>query len=135
MASAFLHRQQDLAPVAGVRYERATPVAGIPISDITDRRPLYRARPADGALIGNLLMLDDGANANYNGLLLSLQHRFNHGFTLLSNYNLVRTGPPTETRSATFARGYYQIQNNRNAELRQLQLRCDPDFSTRRLST
>ncbi len=30
--------------------------------------------------------IDDGANANYNGLLLTVRHRFAHGFTLLSNY-------------------------------------------------
>jgi hypothetical protein len=35
---------------------------------------------------GILVSIDDGANANYNGLLLTVRHRFAHGFTLLSNY-------------------------------------------------
>ena len=28
----------------------------------------------------------DGANANYNGLLIAVQHRFTHNFTLLANH-------------------------------------------------
>src|SRR6185312_155072 len=29
---------------------------------------------------------DQGLNSNYNGLLLSMQHRFSHSFTVLTNY-------------------------------------------------
>jgi hypothetical protein len=99
----------------GYDLNAATPVAGIPISDITHRRPLYIARPADGALIGNLLEVDDGANANYNGMLLSLQHRFSHGFTLLSNYtwsHCISDGDSV----GNIRQGYYQIQTNRRAD-------------------
>jgi len=31
-------------------------------------------------------MTDDGANSNYNGLLLSVQHRVSHHFSVLGNY-------------------------------------------------
>jgi len=99
----------------GYDLNAATPVAGVPISDIVDRRPLYRARPADGALIGNLLEVDDGANANYNGLLVSVQHRFSHGFTLLTNYtwsHCISDGDSV----GNIRQGYYQIQNNRRAD-------------------
>ncbi len=41
---------------------------------------------ASAAQYGILTTIDDGANANYNGLLITVRHRFNHGFTLLSNY-------------------------------------------------
>jgi len=41
---------------------------------------------ASAAQYGILTTIDDGANANYNGLLLTVRHRFAHGFTLLSNY-------------------------------------------------
>jgi len=60
-------------------------------------------------------MLDDGANANYNGLLLSLQHRFNHGFTLLSNYTWSHCLSDGDS-VGNLRQGYYQIQNNRNAD-------------------
>ena len=49
-------------------------------------RLLSRINPAQGQYYGNVDILDDGANANYNALLASLQHRFSHGFTLLTNY-------------------------------------------------
>ena len=99
----------------GYDMNAATPIAGIAFSDITDRRPLYRLRPQDGALIGNLLMLDDGANSNYNGLLLSVQHRFSHGFTLLSNYTWSRCISDGDS-VGNLRQGYYQIQTNRAAD-------------------
>jgi hypothetical protein len=49
-------------------------------------RILYYVNPSQGQYYGDVSMLDDGASANYNGLLTSLQHRFNQGFTLLTNY-------------------------------------------------
>jgi hypothetical protein len=33
-----------------------------------------------------VITTDDGADATYNGLLASIQHRFSHGFTFLTNY-------------------------------------------------
>ena len=42
--------------------------------------------PAQGPYYGQVDMSDDGANANYNAVLASLQHRFSHGFTFLGNY-------------------------------------------------
>ena len=90
----------------------AVPVPGVDISQISQRRPLYLLRPADGALIGNLLQVDDGANATYNGMLLSLQHRFSHSFTLLTNYtwsHCISDGDSV----GNIRQGYYQDQNNR----------------------
>jgi hypothetical protein len=49
-------------------------------------RILYAANPAQGQYYGDVSILDDGASANYNGLLASVQHRFAQGFTLLTNY-------------------------------------------------
>ena len=39
-----------------------------------------------GQYFGGLYSTDDGGNANYNGVLASVQHRFSGGFTLLANY-------------------------------------------------
>lgn len=49
-------------------------------------RLLYKINPSQGQYYGTVSVLDDGANANYNALLASVQHRFNHNFTLLANY-------------------------------------------------
>jgi hypothetical protein len=50
------------------------------------RRILYTANPTLGAAYSSIDTADDGAVAHYNGLIVSLQHRFAHNFTLLSNY-------------------------------------------------
>lgn len=50
------------------------------------RRPLYLQNPTLGAAYSSITISDQNANANYNALLLSLQHRFSHNFTLLTNY-------------------------------------------------
>jgi hypothetical protein len=49
-------------------------------------RLLYAINPTQGQYYGDVSMLYDGANASYNGLLASVQHRFSHNFTLLANY-------------------------------------------------
>ena len=50
------------------------------------RRPLYLQNPALGAAYSSITISDQNANANYNALLLSLQHRFAKNFTVLANY-------------------------------------------------
>jgi hypothetical protein len=54
-------------------------------SNANNRRLLYLADPAKAQLYSGLTAFGDGANANYNGLLISLQHRFTHNFTVLAN--------------------------------------------------
>ena len=49
-------------------------------------RLLYQLNPSQGQYYGDVSMLDDGATAAYDAMLASLQHRFAHGFTLLTNY-------------------------------------------------
>lgn len=53
-----------------------------------DRRVLTMLNPVEGLPIGSMPIADDGANSNYNGLLLSLHHRLANNFTLLVNYTL-----------------------------------------------
>jgi hypothetical protein len=47
---------------------------------------LYLENPAQGVYFGGVGIQDMGTNANYNGMLVSIQHRFADNFTLLSNY-------------------------------------------------
>ena len=63
-----------------------TPGATTATTDI--RRVLYLRNPIKGAAYGSINQADEGANAHYNAMVLSLQHRFGHGFTTLSNYTL-----------------------------------------------
>ncbi len=55
-------------------------------SNFNCRRLLYLENPTQGKYFSNMTSLWDGANATYNGLLLTAKHRFNDSFTLMSNY-------------------------------------------------
>jgi len=52
----------------------------------TESRRVLVLRNPKGAAYGSLNQADEGANAHYEAVVLSLQHRFGHGFTLLTNY-------------------------------------------------
>lgn len=56
------------------------------LSNIQDRRVLSLIRPADGAKVSSLVQADDGGNANYNGMLLTANHRFSNNFNFMANY-------------------------------------------------
>lgn len=63
--------------------------AGKPCSTTSNtqaRRVLSLANPAAGKYISSMIQVDDGINANYNGMLASIEHRFAHNYTLLANY-------------------------------------------------
>ena len=76
------------------------------------RRVLYLARPQDGRYFSGLFSTDDGANANYNGVLASVQHRFSHGFTLLANYTWSHCLNYGDV-NGNLAGGYYQDDRTR----------------------
>lgn len=70
----------------------STPVPGTGTSPCSTtgntslRRTFYLINPAEGQYYGSVDMADDGGNANYNALLMSVQHRFSQHYTVLANY-------------------------------------------------
>jgi hypothetical protein len=56
------------------------------VANVQSRRVLSLINPGEGSLISTVSRLDDGGNANYNGLLVSAQRRFSANFSLLVNY-------------------------------------------------
>lgn len=70
--------------------EEINPAIYIPGASTTGntntRRPLYRQNPVAGGYYASIVQSDQGGNAHYNGMLVSVQHRFAHSFTLLTNY-------------------------------------------------
>ncbi len=55
-------------------------------SNTNKRRMLYLADPTLGAAYASIDTMDDGAVAHYEGMLLSVQHRFASNYTFLANY-------------------------------------------------
>ncbi len=50
------------------------------------RRVLSLANPAAGKYYSQMTIADDGISANYNALLVSIEHRFARNYTFLANY-------------------------------------------------
>src|SRR5215471_9123798 len=71
--------------VAG-QYGLTAPGPCSTTSNANFRRILYLANPTLGAGYASLNTSDDGAVAHYNGVLISLQHRFGHNYTFNANY-------------------------------------------------
>ncbi|HEV3202313.1 MAG TPA: carboxypeptidase regulatory-like domain-containing protein [Bryobacteraceae bacterium] len=71
--------------VAG-QYGLTAPGLCSTTSNANFRRVLYLANPTLGAGYASVNTSDDGAVAHYNGVLVSLQHRFGHNYTFNANY-------------------------------------------------
>ena len=59
---------------------------GATTANTNNRRVLSLINQTDGQYYTTLTITDDGANSNYNAMLLSIQHRFRRHFTTLTNY-------------------------------------------------
>src|SRR5205807_9534568 len=69
-----------IAPVAPETYTLSLHDA-LPIWRLT-----YLANPTTGQFYANIQQTDDGNNAEFHGLFLSVQKRLAHGFTVQTNY-------------------------------------------------
>jgi hypothetical protein len=96
------------------------------VANTNQRRLLYLLNPTAGVYYSTITLMDDGVNTFYNGLRLSLQHRFSHNFTLLSSYTYSHCEQNAETIANRNALGanYYQNPNNRDAD----HASCDVDL-------
>ena len=83
-------------------------------SNTNYRRTLYLANPAQAQYYGAVNQFGDGANANYNALLVSIQHRFTHNYTVLANYTWSHC--LTESEVALNGAGAGQDPFNRHGE-------------------
>ncbi len=84
-------------------------------SNTNQRRVLYLLNPVSGSLISDLYQADDGANAEYNGLMLKAEHRFSKHYSILANYTWAHCISEADAEGDL---GGPQTQNpyNRNAE-------------------
>jgi hypothetical protein len=98
-------------------------------SNTNFRRVLYQLNPVLGAAYASIDTADDGANAHYNGVILSLQHRLTKNFSVLTNYTnsscvadydfgaalATSTNSQINNRTADRAACVFDVRNNFNA--------------------
>jgi hypothetical protein len=88
---------------------------GATTSNEQARRPLTLLNPTQGAYYSSIVQSDPGNVANYNGLLLKLEHRFGHHFNMLTNYTWSQC-ISTYDFGGELAGNNYQNPQNRRAE-------------------
>jgi hypothetical protein len=94
------------------------PAAGAPCSNTSNtqnRRILSLANPAYGQYYSTQVTANDGANADYNGLLTSMEHRFAHNYTVLANYTwskCMNIGPLTTLATEGVVQNPYNIKSD-----------------------
>ncbi len=84
------------------------------LANENSRRVLTLINPQAGPLFGSLVQVDDGANASYQGLRLSANHRLARNFSVLANYTWSHCISDGDVQSEIT--GGYQNPNNRAAE-------------------
>ncbi|MBV9443227.1 MAG: TonB-dependent receptor, partial [Acidobacteriaceae bacterium] len=84
-------------------------------ANTNQRRVLNFQNPAQGQYYSSIVQADDGGVSNYNGLLVSIQHRFAQHFTVLTNYTWSHCISDVDFQNE-LAGTTYQDQNNRSAE-------------------
>jgi hypothetical protein len=85
------------------------------IANTNQRRLLNLLNPSQGKYYSSIVEADDGGVSSYNGLLVSVQHRFAQHFTLLSNYTWSHCVSDIDFQGE-LAGTLYQSQNNRAGE-------------------
>src|SRR5262249_8012860 len=108
----------------GIEANPAVFAPGATLGNLNQRRVLYLLNPAAGAYYSAITQLDDGVNTNYNGLKLSVQHRFSNHFTLLTAYTWSHCLQDAQPIGNRLTGTQYQNPYNRNADYG----RCDHDL-------
>jgi hypothetical protein len=98
----------------GTEINPAIPIAGATLANTNQRRKLSLIDPVKGAPYATIAQTDDGGTMSYNGLLVSLQHRFASHFTSLTNYTWSHCINESEV-NGDLTGPQYQDPNNRRA--------------------
>jgi len=84
--SSHVYVGQELNPAIYSASLCAQFAKGCSTGNTLQRKLFGQINPAQGQYYGNVDTTDDGSNANYNALLVSVQERLSHGVTFLANY-------------------------------------------------
>lgn len=77
------------------------------------RRRLYLQNPTYGVAYAMYTYSDQGGNANYNAMLLSLQHRFSQNFSILNNFTWSHCISDMDFRGELSTTNAYENPNDR----------------------
>jgi Carboxypeptidase regulatory-like domain len=80
----------------------------------TNARRIFALSKPDGQYFGSAITVDTDGNASYNAMLLTLQHRMSHNFSILTNYTWSHCLNQGEAGQDIV--NYYQDPQNRRAE-------------------
>jgi hypothetical protein len=92
----------------GINMPGATP------ANVNTRRSLYLQNPAQGVFYGSISQLYDGGTGNYNGLILSVQHRIARGYSIQANYTWSHCISDLANPELAVAGSNFTIPNNRH---------------------
>ncbi|HXP89272.1 MAG TPA: TonB-dependent receptor [Bryobacteraceae bacterium] len=85
-------------------------------ANVNSRRLLDLLNPSQGTYYGSINQLDDGGTANYNGMVVSLQHRSSKGYSILANYTFSHCIGDLPNPELAVAGSNFMIPNNRRAD-------------------
>lgn len=84
--TSHVYTGQELNPAVYSPSVCAEFKTGCTTSNTLQRKIFSQINPSQGVYYGNVDITNDGANANYNALLVSVQQRLSNGVTFLANY-------------------------------------------------
>ena len=90
-------------------------IPGASTANVNQRRILYLANQTTGSNYGSIIQSEQGANANYAGMLVSVQHRMANNFTALFNYTWSHCISDADF-GGELAGNYYSDPNNRRRD-------------------
>jgi hypothetical protein len=96
-------------------------------ANTNQRRRFAVANPSQGSMLGSVAYSLQGGNSEYDAMLASVQHRFSHNFTLLSNYTYSHCLSDTNFNAEL---GLITMSNSDNMRMD----RSNCNFDTRHLS-
>ena len=114
-------RATAAATCGGLTASSGLPAVGAACSSTSNtqnRRILSLANQAYGAYYSTQVIPNDGANASYNGMLTSLEHRFAHNYTVLANYTWSKClgiGPMTTLATEGAVQNPYNVKSDRGS--------------------
>lgn len=104
---------------------------GATLANLNQHRVLYLMNPTAGAYYSAITQMDDGVNTNFNGMKVTLQHRFANNYTVMASHTWSHCLQDAQPIGNRLTGNQYQNPFNRNADYG----RCDHDIRNNTVGT